>query len=206
MNLGDTNFLGSDEPNSNQCCYLQNSRSKNDCITFFFFFPKEHILNLFKSSELERMAQVYSQPPPEIKVSGAESNGGTRYGSVSSTLGSLGAGTEYNPLNDSSNSNPARGVFAHTITADRIRRRLKWVDWSWVMFVVVTALSILCTFLFAFFCSRYSLDHFLNLSLFVISHVFSVSVYFKIELQGPYEEGKMSKDKRMEEEDGVSGK
>nr|XP_027216637.1 formin-B-like [Penaeus vannamei] len=76
--------------------------------------------------ELERMAQVYSQPPPEIKVSGAESNGGTRYGSVSSTLGSLGAGTEYNPLNDSSNSNTARGVFAHTITADRIRRRLKF--------------------------------------------------------------------------------
>ncbi|XP_069983303.1 mucolipin-3 isoform X5 [Penaeus vannamei] len=79
-----------------------------------------------QADELERMAQVYSQPPPEIKVSGAESNGGTRYGSVSSTLGSLGAGTEYNPLNDSSNSNPARGVFAHTITADRIRRRLKF--------------------------------------------------------------------------------
>ncbi|ROT73634.1 putative mucolipin-3 [Penaeus vannamei] len=79
-----------------------------------------------QADELERMAQVYSQPPPEIKVSGAESNGGTRYGSVSSTLGSLGAGTEYNPLNDSSNSNTARGVFAHTITADRIRRRLKF--------------------------------------------------------------------------------
>ncbi|XP_042865160.1 mucolipin-3-like isoform X3 [Penaeus japonicus] len=76
--------------------------------------------------ELERMAQVYSQPPPEIKVSAAESNGGTRYGSVSSTLGSLGAGTDYSPLNDSSTSNPARGVFAHTITADRIRRKLKF--------------------------------------------------------------------------------
>ncbi|XP_047498614.1 mucolipin-3-like isoform X4 [Penaeus chinensis] len=76
--------------------------------------------------KLERMAQVYSQPPPEIKVSAVESNGGTRYGSVSSTLGSLGAGTDYSPLNDSSTSNPARGVFAHTISADRIRRRLKF--------------------------------------------------------------------------------
>lgn len=82
----------------------------------------------------------------------------------------------------------------------------EWIGLGSCLLLLLLSLSILCTFLFAFFCSRYSLDHFLNLSLFVISRVFSVSVYFKIELQGPYEEGKMSKDKRMEEEDGVSGK
>ncbi|KAG7157741.1 Mucolipin-3-like [Homarus americanus] len=48
--------------------------------------------------ELEKMAQALSQPPPEIKVSSAEQNGGSRYGSITSSINSTG---QCSPLDDS---------------------------------------------------------------------------------------------------------
>ncbi|XP_042242330.1 mucolipin-3-like isoform X2 [Homarus americanus] len=73
--------------------------------------------------ELEKMAQALSQPPPEIKVSSAEQNGGSRYGSITSSINSTG---QCSPLDDSVTTNTTTGLFSPEVTSDRMRRRLKF--------------------------------------------------------------------------------
>ncbi|XP_071536411.1 mucolipin-3-like isoform X3 [Panulirus ornatus] len=73
--------------------------------------------------ELEKMAQVFGQPPPEIKVSTTLHNGGSHYGSVTSSIGSVG---DCGHLDDSATTTTTNGLFNPEITADRMRRRLKF--------------------------------------------------------------------------------
>ncbi|CAL4150759.1 unnamed protein product, partial [Meganyctiphanes norvegica] len=72
--------------------------------------------------ELERIATVMRQPPPEIKISSA-SNGCSHYGSMASSVTSINNQREYE---GSVGTSTTAGLFSHNLTEDRLRRRLKF--------------------------------------------------------------------------------
>ncbi|KAK4300406.1 hypothetical protein Pmani_027392 [Petrolisthes manimaculis] len=83
--------------------------------------------------ELERMAEAMQHPPaaaPQIKVTGAEHNGGSarrHYGSVTSSVTSLSSANHYPHIFDeSTTTNTTTGLFSPDITPERMRRRLKF--------------------------------------------------------------------------------
>ncbi|XP_045594898.2 mucolipin-3 isoform X2 [Procambarus clarkii] len=67
--------------------------------------------------ELEKMAQALGQAVPEIKVTTAERNGVSHYGSITSSVNSVGSTTS---------TGSTTGLFNTDITAERMRRRLKF--------------------------------------------------------------------------------
>ncbi|XP_069955324.1 mucolipin-3 isoform X3 [Cherax quadricarinatus] len=73
--------------------------------------------------ELEKMAQALGQAPPKIKVTMANHGGGSNYGSIASSVSSIG---HCNHLDDSTTTDTTTGLFNSEITADTMRRRLKF--------------------------------------------------------------------------------
>ncbi|KAK3869804.1 hypothetical protein Pcinc_024913 [Petrolisthes cinctipes] len=83
--------------------------------------------------ELERMAEAMQHPPaaaPQIKVTGAEHNGGSvrrHYGSVTSSVTSLSSANHYpHPFDESTTTTTTTGLFSPDVTPERMRRRLKF--------------------------------------------------------------------------------
>lgn len=72
--------------------------------------------------ELERIANVMKQPPPEIKISSA-SNGCSHYGSVASSVTSINNQREFEGSVETSSTT---GMFSNSLSEDRMRRRLKF--------------------------------------------------------------------------------